>query len=210
MRTQPREKSKQNLFKCGTRTTTVVSSSGGIAFNFFCERWDCEKCRKWKIRYIQNRINRFKGIFVYTGNRPDGQSHFIERFIRGDYVSIRFDHGKFIICERSFKSCTRRDKRTFIKELPTLMAPIMEGRRISYKRIPPPPPLKDEDGNDIVEITTEDFFLGRVAGDHRRTLKWMTPIEKVRWMLQQPDRIIFPGGRRLLEDEPLQRGLRPP
>ena len=198
MRTQPREYTEPSLFKCGTRTTTVVSSSGDLAFNFFCERWDCEACRKFKIKKIQGRVDSFKGIFVYTGVRPAGKPHFIERHIKGDYVCIRFDSGKFMICEQKFPGCTRREKRTFIGELPTLMQPITEGRRISKRRTPT---TKTKSGED---------FLGRVAGDHVEELAEMKPVEKVRWMLQQSDRVIFPGGWRLLKEESQSGGQAPP
>jgi len=214
MRAKPGEGDGKELFKCGTLVTNV-RSQGSFSFRLFCKRWNCPKCKKFKVNKLQKRIGAWAGIFVYTGVVPEGEKHWIERTIKGDYIAVRFDSEKIIISEKEFPGCTRRNKRTFIIKLPELLAPITKGRRISsprYKKNEDDPDgtVTDSDEDELAEMTpVENDSLGIVAGCRINELAGMTPIEKAIWLEREPERIIRTKGWKLLE-EAKQEGLRSP
>jgi len=185
MREQPTKNSGRKLFKCGTKHT-VVGERGSFTINYFCGRWDCERCKKYKTEELQKKINRFKGIFVYEGQVPD-EKRWIEKNIKGDYRCIQFDKQKVIVTDGKFPGCNRREKRAFIRELPELLEPITEGRRISGRR------------SDLASKKSKSDHLALVPGDCVKKLEGMDLHDKGLWLRNQPEKVIYPNGQRLLE-----------
>ena len=201
MRVEPSDGDrKKSLFKCGA-LVTVVTTWGSYKVRIYCKRWDCPPCKKFRIKVLLKRIGSFSEIFVYTGVVPQGKKHWIERNITGDYIAVRFDSGTIMISEKKFPGCTRQNKEKFKQQFFDFMVPITEGRRISKRRLPPPDESSGDDfpEDESVEMTPiENDTLGIVSGDHVAEIAKMTPVQKVLWLEPQPERIIFPKGKKLL------------
>ncbi|MBU1056105.1 MAG: hypothetical protein KKC46_20115 [Proteobacteria bacterium] len=177
----------ENVFKCGTKVT-IIKEHGSFTINYYCGRWEHEPCKKYKIKKLKERIMSFKGIIVYVGVVPD-EKRWIEKNIKQkhNYLCIKFDDKKIIISEKKFPGCEKREKNKFIKELPALLEPITEGRRISGRRF-----------HRKVAEQSESESLAAVAGDKVKELSGMSLNDKMAWIINQPDKVFYKKGRLLL------------
>lgn len=123
---------------CGV-SGTLIELYWARSITLYCRQWSCQRCNAFKVDEYCKKISRIgwlsgAHLFVATLNlRAKELSNFIQKNMKGLYVSIYTQEGPVVISTKTFPGAMRKEKRHFLdKELRALLeSPWERGRRIS-------------------------------------------------------------------------------
>lgn len=187
------------LFRCGV-PVTVLMKTGAFWITSECRRWECDDCRKRKIKIYQRKFTEmFSGAVVSIGEVPmknKALSRFISQKVSKPYFAVHLSDRAMVIAAKGFEGSRPKNKKKFVeRDLPKLLDTIRRGRAISLSR--------KEEIMDKNKDESVNQFYGRIPGD--RVKEWerlSSDKERADWLRSQPEIRLFKAGKKLLEENP--------
>lgn len=185
---------------CGVKVT-LVNPSFAYEFKLFCKRWGCQQCREFKIenywKKIGNVMDRLAGVQLFVATltlREKDLSNFIQKNIKGLYVSIYTQEEVAIISTRNFARACRRDKRHYLDiELKKVLETSWEeGRRVN---------CSSEIRNYWKKYKYPRQWLALILSPEKEAYERLeTDLDKAVWLANKRDKILFPGGEKFIKE----------
>jgi hypothetical protein len=187
------------FFRCGD-PVTVLTKTGAFWRKEDCDRWDCDLCRKRKIKEYQEKVTeQFPGAIVCIGEakmKGRALSRFLSRSIPKPYFAVRLDDHSVIIANKRFDRSKLRNKKKFVDNvLPEILNTIRSGRVVSLSR--------KENIMNKNKVEHVSPYYGKIPGD--RVEEWkrlLNDKERAYWLRRQPGIRLFKAGKTLLEENP--------
>ena len=155
--------------KCGS--LVVKLSENPICGHRYCKRWDCKRCREFKIKKYQRVMKGAKlGQVTYISERPPIKTdrdlysfgNFIKKHTNGTYFAIKSDLKVLLVTRNNHPGAIRKQTQTVIDTLlPEVLNEKWDGirlRRFTHSRNLEPVLTIKDDAN-IEETTREEIIL---------------------------------------------------